>query len=213
MKTVLIALWLAMLSGYCHAQNFKEWFRQNKTQKEYLIEQIAQLKIYLEFTKEGYKIAKEGLEIIHQIKNGEFALHKNRFDSLRIVKTGIIKLARIQYIQDLDAGIAELCAKLPAEISQCASLDARLKKQLQGALASLDDDCQILAAGLTMVLKDGQVSMTDDQRVKRIEDIGAEFEENYVFAQNLRRDFTALCQSATNELIDIEHRRAIHGTD
>ncbi len=69
---------------------------QNKTQKEYLIEQIAQLKIYLELTEKGYKIAKEGLTTIGQIKRGEFKLHKNRFDSLLIVNPKIGSSSRLQ---------------------------------------------------------------------------------------------------------------------
>lgn len=43
------------------AQTFDEWFRQKKTQKKYLVQQIAALKVYLGYLKEGYEIAQKGM--------------------------------------------------------------------------------------------------------------------------------------------------------
>ena len=211
MKTLLIALWLALLTTSASAQKIKEWVRQNKTQREYLKEQIAQLKIYLELTKKGYEIAKEGLNAIHQIKNGEFKLHKNRFDSLRIVKSGITSLSRLQHITDLHGTINEICEKLPAEIAKCELLDAKQKKHMLIALETLYDDSQVLIEGFFMVIRDGQVSMTDDERIQRVEQLRKEFEENYLFAQNLRRDLAAVCKAAQDELKDIDNRRTLEG--
>ncbi|MGN7890042.1 hypothetical protein ACN9ML_00690 [Dyadobacter endophyticus] len=211
MRTLLIALWLALLATGAHAQLFKEWFRQNKTQREYLKEQIVQLKLYLELTKQGYKIAKEGLNTIHQIKNGEFKLHKNRFDSLRIVKSGITSLFRLQHITDLHGSINEVCEKLPAEIAGCRLLDPAQKKRMITGLKMLYDDSQVLIGGFFMVIRDEQVSMTDNERIQRIEGICKEFEENYLLAQNLRRDLRLVCKSVSAELEDIDNRRQLNG--
>lgn len=211
MRTLLIALWLALLATGAHAQLFKEWFRQNKTQREYLKEQIVQLKLYLELTKQGYKIAKEGLNTIHQIKNGEFKLHKSRFDSLRIVKSGITSLSRLQYITDLHGSINEVCEKLPAEIAGCRLLDPAQKKRMITALKTLYDDSQVLIGGFFMVIRDEQVSMTDNERIQRIEGICKEFEGNYLVAENLRRDLGLVCKSVSAELEDIDNRRQLNG--
>lgn len=211
MKALLIALWLALLEAHANAQLFKEWFRQNKTQREYLKEQIVQLKLYLELTKQGYKIAKEGLNAVHQIKNGEFKLHKNRFDSLRIVKSGITSLSRLQHITDLHGAINEVCEKLPSQIAGCELLDPPVKKQMITGLKTLYDDSQVLIGGFFMVIRDDQVSMTDDERIQRIEALCKDFEENYLFAQNLRRDLGLVCKSVSAELEDIENRRTLNG--
>lgn len=208
---MVFTFWLAVTVLQVHAQKFKEWFRQNKTQREYLKEQIAQLKIYLELTKKGYKIAKEGLGAIYQIKNGEFRLHKTRFDSLLIVKSGITSLSRLQSITDLHGSINEVCEKLPAEIAACQAIADAQKKQMLTALKTLYDDSQVLIEGFFMVIRDGQVSMTDQQRIQRIESLGKEFEANYLFAQNLRRDLGTVCKAAEDELKDTGNRRALHG--
>lgn len=209
MKKLLIALWLALLPALADAQLFKEWFRQNSTQREYLKEQIAQLKIYLQLTKQGYWIAKEGLGAIHQIKNGEFNLHKDHFDSLRIVKSGITSLPRLQQITDLHGSINEICERLPAQIAGCESIDPAVKKQMFAGLKALYDDSQVLIGRLFMVIRDDQVSMTDDERIQQVEKLGQHFEENYLFAQNLRRDLGMVCHAARQELEDIDNRRRL----
>lgn len=212
-KTIWLALWLIFALTDANAQKFKEWFRQNKTQREYLKEQIAQLKIYLELTKKGYKIAKEGLATIDQIKNGEFRLHRNRFDSLLIVKSAVSSLSRLQHITDLHGNINELCEKMPGELSRCEAVDDQQKRHILLALKSLYDDSQTLINAFFAVIRDGQLKMTDDERVQRIEELCQEFEENYLFAQNLRRDFTVICKASTDELEEIKNRRALRGID
>lgn len=211
MKKLLIALWLALLPALADAQLFKEWFRQNSTQREYLKEQIAQLKIYLQLTKQGYKIAKEGLGAIHQIKKGELNLHKDRFDSLRIVKSGITSFPRLQQITDLHGSINEICERLPSQIAGCESIDPAVKKQMLAGLKALYDDSQVLIGRLFMVIRDDQLSMTDDERIQQVEKLGQHFEENYLFAQNLRRDLGMVCQAARQELEDIDNRRVLQG--
>lgn len=211
MRTLLIASWLAVLASNASAQLFKEWFRQNSTQREYLKEQIAQLKIYLQLTKQGYKIAKEGLNAIYHIKNGEFRLHKNRFDSLRVVKSGITSLSRLQHITSLHGSINEICEKLPTEITGCELLDPVAKKQMITGLKMLYDDSQVLIGAFFMVIRDDQVSMTDDERIQRIEELYKDFEENYLLANNLRRDLGLVCKSTGSELEDIKNRRTLNG--
>jgi hypothetical protein len=167
--------------------------------------------VYLALTEKGYEIARKGLTTISDIKNGEFKLHKNRFDSLRIVKSELTALSRLQHITDLHGSINEICEKLPAEIQGCQLLDAVLKKQMITGLKALYDDSQVLIGGFFMVIRDGQVSMTDDERIVRIDELCQAFEENYLFAQNLRKEFGLVCKSAAAELKDLENRRLIHG--
>lgn len=210
MKTLLLATWLALLSQAASAQLFKEWFRQNSTQRQYLREQIAELKIYLELTKNGYQIAKEGLAVIHQIKNKEFGLHKNRFDSLSIVKPAIGALPHLRRITDLHGSINALCEKLPDQISACEGLKPEQKSQFYKGIRALYQDCQVLLADLFATIRDGQLALTDEQRISRIQACYEQFASNYIFAQDLRQQAGLVCQIADMELKDIQNRRALH---
>jgi hypothetical protein len=77
-KVIMIVVLMGLLKpGY--SQKVKEWFEQKKTQKEYLIGQIAQLRIYMELTIKGYKIAKKRLIAFKDIKTMNVASYLDRF--------------------------------------------------------------------------------------------------------------------------------------
>ena len=68
---------LFLAAGTVEAQTFSEWFRQKKTQKKYLLQQIAALQVYIGYAQKGYRIAKEGLTTIGGFTKGEFDLHSD----------------------------------------------------------------------------------------------------------------------------------------
>ena len=74
-KIFICSCMLVVLTIPLHAQTFSEWFSQKKTQKKYLLEQIAALQMYIGYAKKGYEIAGSGLSTIRNITNGEFKLH------------------------------------------------------------------------------------------------------------------------------------------
>lgn len=77
-KVIMVVVLMGLLKpGY--SKKFKEWFEQKKAQKGYLIEQIAQLRIYMELTVKGYKIAKKRLIAIRDIKTINVASYLDRF--------------------------------------------------------------------------------------------------------------------------------------
>ena len=65
-----------------HAQTWAEWFRQNSTQKKYLLQQIAALSVYSGYLGKGYLVARNGLSVIQQLRQGEVNLHDTHFKSL-----------------------------------------------------------------------------------------------------------------------------------
>jgi hypothetical protein len=77
----MIVLWTISISLYnsVKAQAFEEWFRQDETRKEYLLKQIAALKTYTGYVKEGMEIARRGLTTIGRIKTGDYNLHNDFF--------------------------------------------------------------------------------------------------------------------------------------
>jgi len=66
---------IILLSGaQVNAQTWNEWFRQKKTQKKYLVQQIAALKVYLKYLKQGYRIVDKGLSLVGDIKDGNLVI-------------------------------------------------------------------------------------------------------------------------------------------
>ena len=209
MKKIATTLLMLMFSNLCPAQIFKEWFRQNATQKEYLIEQIGQLKIYLELTEKGYKIAKEGLTTIGDIKRGEFKLHKNRFDSLLIVNPKIGSSSRLQQITDLHGRVNQTCERLPAELESSFS-DGQMA-YVNKVLKLVYDDCQSVLSNLFLVIRNGNLSMSDDQRIERIELSFQQMQDNYIFVKDFDQKTKLFARQNKNEQSEISTRKNIHG--
>lgn len=212
MKTVLMIIGLLVLSNLCQAQKVKEWLRQKKTQKQYLIEQIAQYKIYLELLEKGYKIAKEGLTTIHDIKNGEFKLHKNYIDSLRIVGTEVGKYKRIELIQALHSQIKAVTASSENKLRQSGYLNSEELVYVKGVYGRLLEDCERIADALKDVTRDGPLSMSDDERFNRIDLLYGQMQSNHSFAKAFSNEALVLAASRLSETNDIKTRRAINGT-
>lgn len=210
MKITMILIVFLLAPGAVHAQTFKEWFRQKKTQKQYLIEQIAQYRVYLELLEKGYKITKQGLETVHDIKNGEFKLHKNYIDSLRIVGTQVSSYKKIKLIEVLYAEIKAVTATSENRLAGSGYLNGQELGYARSVYSRLLVDSHQIRDALKDVTRDGPLSMSDNQRFKRIDLLLDQMEANYSFAIAFSREAMVLAASRLREADDIKTRRAIN---
>ena len=95
MKKLLIISIVVLCAENLSAQTWAEWFRQKATQKKYLLQQIAALHVYSGYLSKGYSIAKDGLNTIKSIKNGDLLQHSNYFTSLVTVNPQIKRYKKV----------------------------------------------------------------------------------------------------------------------
>src|SRR6266496_5059543 len=105
MKRLVIISVIFSVVSVCNAQTWGEWFQQKKTQQKYLIQQIAALQVYLSYVEKGYGIAKKGIDVIQEFKNGEFNLHEAFFNSLKTVNPTVKNAAEVTEIIALQLSI------------------------------------------------------------------------------------------------------------
>jgi hypothetical protein len=86
---------LFLICQFCYGQNAQEIFNQKKTLIKYLSQQVAALQVYIGYARQGYSIAKDGLNMIGDIKKGDFNLHNNYFNSLKQIKPAVATYSRI----------------------------------------------------------------------------------------------------------------------
>ena len=210
MKTKLTLILLILVTSTGYGQKFKEWFRQKKTQKKYLIEQIAYYKIYLELIEKGYNIAREGLTTISDLKESEFKLHKNRFDSLSIVKASIKKYPAASATVDQIRGAIILYWQIGDLLSGSQWLKQEEKKYVYSVFDQLMADGVGILDELSDVTKNGILSMPDDQRIARINSLYSQAKEIYAFARQLCSESAVLSSQRINEMGDIDNRRILY---
>lgn len=211
MKKLIVLSLLLLCSDFASAQKFKEWFRQKKTQKQYLLEQIALLKTYLELTEKGYKIAKQGLTTIGDIKNGEFKLHRNRFDSLSIVKP-VISKNNVTYAAAYQIfWTIMLYYQFEDILNEDEWLTTEERKHYKSVFDQAAWDAVDLSDHLDIVVKDGKFSMTDDARIQRVNELYHQSQAIYSFVRQICSEAMTLSNQRKSEKENIGNSRVLHG--
>ena len=209
MKRLLITL-LFLSVTHAGAQNWDEWFNQKKTQKKYLLEQIAALKVYLDHTRKGYKIVKGGLSTIGHIRNGEFGLHKDFFGALGAVSPAVRDYARVGDITRLQVLLVqerEQGYRALEKSGQLSSLEMQQvrsthKKVLEESLADLDD--------LFRILTPGKLEMSDAGRLERIDVIYDSMLKRYRYLHHYNGRARQLAENRLREKADSQAIEIIH---
>lgn len=166
--------------GHAHAygQTFAEWFKQKKTQKQYLLQQISALMAYRQYAKQGYNVAKGGLSSIGRNVGNEYDLHADHYDRLK--KAGMtvkeepqVKtiLARQQDILTLTQRMQKQDGLRPTEVSY-----------VRKVCSALLNDCEGQLNDLQVVMDNNKLTMSDDERLRQIGRVHQSMQDNYRFA-------------------------------
>jgi len=169
-KKILLSIFVFSACGAARAQS----------DIQAMLKQIAKLEIYIIDLEKGYKIARQGLTTIGEIKNGEFNLHSLFFSSLKTVSPAITKYSKVAEIISDQLSIVNQFKMIlkrpftPTEIAYITSL-----------YNHMSDECSKDLDALVAVLTDGELEMTDDERIKRIDGIYRDTKEKYAFTSSL----------------------------
>lgn len=177
-RILIISISLVTIAGRIHAQTWSEWFSQKKTQKKYLIEQVAALKLYAGYLKKGYEIGSSGLNFIKGATRGEFDLHSTFFSSLKTVSPAVRKDVRIAEILAMQLLIGKAFSRLDdvdgLAIESMGYIDLVKKGLLSECLKDMEE--------LLLVITSGEIEMGDDERIMRVDHIYRSMQSKKIFA-------------------------------
>jgi hypothetical protein len=184
MKKCLLMVIICCSVSCVQAQTFNEWFKQKKTQIQYLVDQIAALKVYSESLEKGYKITNGGLKFIHGIKEGDFDLHEMYFNSLKKVNAQVKSYSKIADIILKQTAILKACKKQKNLMRERLEFSDEELNYSDKVFENLLDGCGEIIDQLTAVLSDGIFEMKDGERIEIIDQLYDQMEERYAFLQN-----------------------------
>jgi hypothetical protein len=182
------------------AQTFNEFFRQKKTQKEYLLKQIIALEFYRDFLREGFNIVDSGLNTINTFKDAEANLHAGYFNSLKSVNPVIANNPMIAEIMGWNNQTISLLNNL--EIS--SELGSSELIYIQWVKTNLISECQKEFNFFRLVITPGKLELTDEQRLSQLQKIHVSMRHKYEFALNYVRNVELLESQKRNELQQLE---------
>lgn len=211
MKNIIIILVFFVVTKISHAQTYDEWFRQKKTQKKYLLEQIAALQTYISYAEKGYSIATKGLKTIKDIKNGDFNLHSNFFNSLSSVNPEVKKYSKVAAIIAMQISIAKLVQHTIRQCTNTKQITVAELNYLQHVFNNVLDDCAKNLDELISLITDGEQKMKDDERIKKIDQLYADMQDKQVFAQSFSHSTKVISVLRRNDQYDIQIEKKLNG--
>ena len=211
MKKIAVVSVLISISVFSYGQTRAEWTQQKKTQKKYLLQQIAALQVYLGYVKEGYSIARKGLNTINDIKDGDFHLHDGYFNSLGAVNPKIKSYAKV-------AGIIALQVKIARQVRECMSAVRELNQFTPAEIDrcvlmfnNLLSDCLENSDELMLLVTSGKIEMRDDERLKRIDALYLDMQSKYGFCSSYAEEMTLLTVQRMREQYEVNLSKKLNG--
>ncbi|MBN9384782.1 MAG: hypothetical protein J0H74_28770 [Chitinophagaceae bacterium] len=171
-----IGLWvvLALLHAGCRGQG---------TAKT-MLAQLTALKGYAVTIEKGYRIAEDGLHLVQDIKSGEFGLHKVFFRSLKTVGEGVLQSPALEEASRLIEAIDRAFAQaIPACVSS-GGISTNELQYIQELQQNLSGRCRDDRQALQVLTTDEALSMTDGERISRINDIRTALRIRYSEVKN-----------------------------
>ena len=201
-----IALLMALLATHiCKGQSLMGTvFNQGGTQMDYYLQQIAALGVYTKDLKSGYKTVSNGLNTIHDAKNGEFNLHQAYFNSLSNVNPAIKSDPKVSGILTYQTEITTCFNNMFTAVNGSKQLTADEVNYLKTVYNNLLTRCNNDLDELSIVITNGKVQMKDDERIKRIDKLYTDMQDKYQFARNFSNQAIVLTVQRAHQQNDMQ---------
>jgi hypothetical protein len=193
------------------AQTSSEWFRQKATQKKYLIQQIAALQVYSGYLSKGYSIAKNGINTIKSIKNGDLLQHGNYFTSLTTVNPQIMKYKKVADIIAMQISIAKQSGNAINSFRNNHHFTPTEINYIQSVFNTLLSDCAKNLDELLNLITNGNLQMKDDERIKAIDKLYLDMEDKQQFIRAFTNNAAGLSIQRSNEENELIISKKLNG--
>ena len=206
MKALLILLF-SMMATVASAQTWNEIFKQKETQKKYLLQQIAAMKMYAGFLKKGYTIANTGITSIKNLSKGEFNLHQSFFTSLKMVNPAIAGNPKIAQVIAWQLSISKDLLVLSSRTKGLSSDKSYIREVRLKVMKECEQDME----ELLLVITSGELDMKDDERMIRLNKIYESMKDKYQFTQSFSNQVKILRLQKEQEERTNEASKKLYG--
>ncbi|TXK33757.1 hypothetical protein FVR03_18815 [Pontibacter qinzhouensis] len=206
----LLLLLLLLLSLPGRAQTWEEWFRQQKTKKDYLVQQIAALQAYAGTLRDGYALITEGMHAVQHSKNGDLGLHQAFFGNLKMVNPAIGNAPLVTDILSCQAAILRLFGEALAAQQQPKRLQAAeldyFRQVKETILQACLQDLETLA-----LLLSSRLELRDEERLRQLEALHGSMRDKYAVTRSFTREAQTLALQRAKAKQEAEKSIVLHG--
>ncbi|OJV52278.1 MAG: hypothetical protein BGO31_05460 [Bacteroidetes bacterium 43-16] len=209
--SMMMIFGLSVICLQAMGQTAGEWLRQKSTQRKYLLQQIAALRTYSGYLKKGYDVVKDGSGLIKELTGGEFNLHKDYFESLKNVNPALLKNKKVETMLSLQQWMGKSRRRSRENATTANYFSTGEIQSLRKVLEGLEQDCDDRLEELLLVISDGKLEMSDEQRIKRIDNLYKTMQHLYGLHRKTESTISTLKQHREREIRELELLRKMQG--
>lgn len=191
------------------AQSFSEWFKQKKTQKKYLLEQISALFTYARYVRDGYGIAERGLGTISGLTRGELNLHDAFFSALKTVAPMVRHHTKIPEILALQLAMNNRLAAA----GKNGNLTRDDREYIAAVRKQLLAECGKDLDELLLLVMAGGVEMKDEERLARLNAVYGRTMDKWSFLNQWLGEVGTVVAIKEREQQSLKLIKELYGTD
>lgn len=210
-KIVILLIIYSTFPSNTYSQGVGGLVTQKQTEKKYLLQQIAALKVFIGYAQKGYDIASKGINTIRNIKKGEFDLHRDFFGSLNNINPKIKKYAKLADVLAYQYRIIKKAKEIIREIQNLKQFTPDEIDYCKKVFDNLLDECVKTIDELITIITPDKYQMKDDERIKRIDMLYADIQEKYSFSQSFSDEMGILAMQRMTEQQEINRSRTLNG--
>lgn len=199
MKRLILITLLITKFVAADAQTWREWTKQGKTQRRYLLKQLALLKTSIVQIKKGVSIARRGLATFRNARSGEFNLHKDFFSHLDNVNPVIENTAKVADIVAYQVFILRQLNEVNRYCRSNKHFTAEEVRYVADVYANMLVLCDANLAELLFIVKPNKTGMTDDERLARIDFLYDDMHDKRAFVKSFEQDVYYIALNRAHE--------------
>jgi DNA repair ATPase RecN len=171
------------------------------------IEKLAQFKKILSDMKKGYEILSGGYNVVKDLSQGNFSLHKTFLDALMQVSPVVKNYKRVGDIVNYQLILIKESKIALNRFTKSQSFNAKEISYFEMIYSNLSKESIRNIDELTTIVTADKLRMSDDERLEAIDNIYLDMQEKVLFLRNFNSSSNVLALQRTKEKNDVNALR------
>lgn len=173
------------------------------------IEKLSQFKKILSDMKKGYELLSGGYKTVKDMTKGNFSLHKTFLDALMQVSPAVKNYKRVAEIVEYQISIVKESRNGMNRFIKSGNFSGQEINYFEKVYGNLLNQSLRNLDELTMVITADKLRMSDDERLKAVDDIYEQMQDKLLFLRNFNTTSNVLALQRAREKNDVYASRGL----
>ena len=173
------------------------------------IEKLSQFKKILSDMKKGYELLSGGYKTVKDMTEGNFRLHKTFLDALMQVSPAVKNYKKVGEIVEYQISIVKESRNGMNRFIKSGNFSGQEINYFEKVYGNLLNQSLRNLDELTMVITADKLRMSDDERLKAVDDIYEQMQDKLLFLRNFNTTSNVLALQRAREKNDVYASRGL----